>query len=91
MLDTNAWLWMVGASSNLGAKTKLLLGEAQHELTLSVTSAREVGIKSEVGKLTVADGTEDFIRWRVWLPRITPLTITLEAFAGHRAPADLMT
>lgn len=95
MLDTNAWLWMVGASSNLGAQTKALLREAQHELTLSVASAWEVVIKSQSGKLTLVGDTEDFIRSRLRLQQISPLAITLEHTLAvgrlsthHRDPFD---
>ena len=95
MLDTNARLWMVGVSSNLGAKTKALLREAQHELTLSVASAWEVVIKSQIGKLGLVGDTEDFIRSRLRLQRVTPLAITLEHSLAvgrlqihHRDPFD---
>ncbi len=86
---------MVGASGNLGAQTKALLREAHHELTLSVASAWEVVIKSQMGKLTVVGDTEDFIRSRLRLQQITPLAISLEHSLAlgrlpthHRDPFD---
>ena len=87
LLDTTAWLWMVGVSSNLGETTAKTLTNETTELYLSVASAWEIAIKAQIGKLRIPGDADEFIRSRLRLQRIAALPVTLDhALAVSRLP-----
>jgi PIN domain nuclease of toxin-antitoxin system len=51
LLDTHVWLWMMSTPERLNKTARAVLEDASVELSLSVASAWEVGIKHARGKL----------------------------------------
>jgi len=51
LLDTQCWLWMVGAPERLSSHTRNLLESSQHEVLLSAASSWEIAIKHSRGRL----------------------------------------
>ena len=79
---------MVGASNRLGETTADIVAKETSELYLSVSSAWEIVIKSQSGKLHIPGDADEFIRSRLRLQRIVPLPVTLDhSLAVARLPA----
>jgi PIN domain nuclease of toxin-antitoxin system len=53
LLDTHAFLWFIGGSSELSSYTKGLIESEENERYLSVASLWEMAIKVSIGKLDV--------------------------------------
>jgi PIN domain nuclease of toxin-antitoxin system len=51
LLDTQAWLWMIGKPERLSAGTRSLLASPQNDLLLSAASSWEIAIKHSRGRL----------------------------------------
>ena len=52
LLDTHVVLWQLSGARSLGARAREMIGAAT-ELTFSVVSFAEIGVKAAVGKLDV--------------------------------------
>jgi PIN domain nuclease of toxin-antitoxin system len=51
LLDTHAWLWLLGGDARLPSKLRTELQGGEHTVFLSVVSCWEVAIKVGLGKL----------------------------------------
>jgi len=73
LLDTNAWLWMSGASKRLRPRDRHILEDQTNEVFFSVITAWEIVIKSRLGKLKVVGAPDDYVRSRLQMQRLTIL------------------
>ncbi|MDR2938334.1 MAG: type II toxin-antitoxin system VapC family toxin [Prevotellaceae bacterium] len=53
LLDTHAFLWFLGGSSELSERAKTLIENPKYEKYISIASFWEIAIKSSLGKLTL--------------------------------------
>jgi PIN domain nuclease of toxin-antitoxin system len=61
LLDTQVWLWMLGAPERLSARSRKLVVTAETELVLSAASAWEIAIKYASGKLSLPETPDAYI------------------------------
>jgi len=61
LLDTNAWVWFVSGSPNLGSKAKKFIESEKHELYLSAITIWEVMLLGERKRLTLLPSVEQWI------------------------------
>jgi len=76
LLDTAIFLWSLSEPEKLNKKAQHLLVAGNGELYLSAVSAWEIAIKSESGKLRLADPPIDYVLNRIKLLGLRPLQIT---------------
>ncbi len=55
LLDTHTFLWMRHAPERLGAEARVICGDVQSHLLLSLASAWEIAIKLSIGKMTLRE------------------------------------
>ena len=75
LLDTQVWLWMLGAPERLSRKARSLVVSQENELLLSAASAWEIAIKQAVGKLQLPESPEEYIPPLMIQTAITPLAV----------------
>lgn len=97
LLDTQVWLWMLGAPERLSRKARALVVSQENELLLSAASAWEIAIKQAVGKLQMPEAPEEYIPPLMIQTAITPLAVNhrhalrvASLPAHHRDPFDRM-
>jgi len=97
LLDTNVFLWSLGAEHKLNNQATKLLSSSVSELYLSTASSWEIAIKFALGSLTLPKAPLEFIPYALGLLAIRSLDIThLHALAAgelpphHRDPFDRM-
>ena len=62
LLDTNAFLWWVSAGADrLGERARWAIEEPDNTIFLSVASAWEIAIKSELGRLSLPAAAERYL------------------------------
>ena len=95
LLDTQVWLWMLGAPERLSRKARALVVSQENELLLSAASAWEIAIKHAVGKLQLPESPEEYIPPLMIQTAITPLAVNhrhalrvASLPAHHRDPFD---
>lgn len=95
LLDTQVWLWMLGAPDRLGDEALGLVEDSSVTLLLSAASSWEIAIKWGLGKLTLPDAPQTYVPDRIRSSGVTPLPIShghALAVAGleshHRDPFD---
>lgn len=95
LVDTQAWLWMLGAPERFRAATQALLEDPSQELLLSTASVWEVAITSSLGKLTLPGRAEVVVPGMIERSRVTPLPVLASHAlrvaslpAHHRDPFD---
>ncbi len=87
LLDTSCWLWMVAASTRLGADARALLEDGGNELLLSAASSWEIGIKYVLGKLPLPEPPDRYVPSRLDASGVTPLQVEhSHALAVARLP-----
>ena len=95
LLDTQVWLWMLGAPERLGDEALRLVEDTAVTLLLSAASSWEIAIKWALGKLTLPEAPDTYVPDRIRSSGVTPLPIShghalgvagLEAH--HRDPFD---
>jgi len=94
LLDTHTFLWFIDDNPRLSARAKALL-ESDADLLLSVASLWEISIKISIGKLTLTQPFDVFLRQQLTNNDIEMLPISL-AHLGvvstlpfhHRDPFD---
>jgi PIN domain nuclease of toxin-antitoxin system len=95
LLDTQAWLWMLGAPERLNEEARQLVEDAGNDLLLSSASSWEIAIKWSLGKLELPDPPEDYVPSRLRTSGVTPIPIehshalrVTELEPHHRDPFD---
>lgn len=61
LLDTHAFLWLIGDLPNLSKKAKKIFTDKDNEILLSMASIWEMGIKLSLGKLELTQPFNKFI------------------------------
>ncbi len=61
LLDTHVWLWMMSTPERLNKTARAVLEDSAVQLSLSVASVWEVGIKHERGKLPLPSSVEELV------------------------------
>ncbi len=62
LLDTHVFLWLTGAPERLTEKALEACKARQNPIYLSVVSAWEIQVKSQLGKLTLDDPLAEMVR-----------------------------
>jgi PIN domain nuclease of toxin-antitoxin system len=95
LIDTQVWLWMLGARSRLRPETLALIAGADTEVLLSAASGWEIAIKYQVGKLKLPEHPSRYVPDRLRRTGMTPLAVehshvlqTAELPLHHRDPFD---
>jgi PIN domain nuclease of toxin-antitoxin system len=95
LLDTHTFLWFVSDDALLSEAAKMLIEEESSQPFLSAASLWEIAIKISLGKLTLKQPYEVFMKQQLAINGIGILNITLEHTAlvaklpfYHRDPFD---
>ena len=75
LLDTQAWLWMLGAPERLNEEATRLVGDTTNDLLLSSASSWEIAIKWSLGRLELPEPPEDFVPGRLRSSGVTAIPI----------------
>lgn len=75
LLDTHAWLWMLGAPERFNPEARALVEDEETVLLLSSASSWEIAIKWSLGKLDLPEPPEPFVLSRLDSSAVTPLSI----------------
>lgn len=97
LLDTCAFLWIVGDASALSKRARELFRAADNEVYLSAASAWEIAVKHTLGRLPLPAPPERFVREMREAHGIAPLPIDEDSALHvsrlpdlHRDPFDRM-
>ena len=61
LLDTQCWLWWFAQPERLSEAAIAEIANETNELSLSVASVWEIGIKVAIGKLSLPEPIDDYI------------------------------
>ena len=75
LLDTQAWLWMLGAPDRLNDEARQLVEDTANVLLLSSASSWEIAIKWGLGKLELPEPPEEYVPSRLRSSGVTPIPI----------------
>ena len=73
LLDTQVWLWMLGARDRLRGAVREQLEDAGNDLLLSAASSWEIAIKYRLGKLQLPQPPARYVPDRIRRTGTTPL------------------
>jgi len=97
LLDTNAWLWMIGPADRLAAPAKKILADPANELFLSAVSVWEIAIKHAIKKIRFPGSPAVYIPQAIERSGIRTLAVEarhalrlMELPMHHRDPFDRM-
>ena len=97
LLDTCAFLWIVGGAKDLSARAREAFVDADNEVFLSAASAWEIAVKHRLGKLPLPKSPAEFVPAQRAAHGIEPLPVDEEAALHvaklpdlHRDPFDRM-
>jgi PIN domain nuclease of toxin-antitoxin system len=95
LLDTHSFLWFIDNNPKLSAHAKTLIEDGTNEVSLSVASLWEIGIKLSLGKLTVSLPFDTFMSQQLEQNNIALLDLKISHVAAitnlpfhHRDPFD---
>jgi PIN domain nuclease of toxin-antitoxin system len=95
LLDTHAFLWFIGGSSNLSKKARVLIEDETNRVFISTASLWEIAIKISLGKLKINESFEILIPEQLSANGIELLDISISHTATivdlpfhHRDPFD---
>lgn len=87
LVDTCAFLWIIGGSSRLSARARGLFQDPDNEAYLSAVSVWEICVKVALGKLTLPEDPARLIPKHRELHGIRPLALDeAPALYAHRLP-----
>ena len=87
LLDTNAWLWSVGATELISKAGLSILTDGSQEIHLSVASMWEVMIKAAAGKLALPELPPVYVSSRLARQGVRSLPINqAHVFKVHDLP-----
>jgi PIN domain nuclease of toxin-antitoxin system len=97
LLDTCAFLWMVGDVQKLSAAARTIVTDPANRLFLSAVSSWEIALKYQLRKLRLPDEPEAFVTKQRHAHGIEPLPLVEQAALilaelpmQHRDPFDRM-
>ena len=76
LLDTCAFLWLLGRTKALSPRARAAIAEPGNDLFLSAASAWEIAIKVKLGKLTLPDDASVLVPKHMKRSAITPLWVS---------------
>ena len=79
LLDTHAFLWWVLDDPNLSAECRRILDDGANDVLLSAASAYELAYKANLGRLTLPESPDDYVRSRLASNGLAALAIEM----GH--------
>ncbi len=95
LLDTHALLWWVDDDPRLPAKARKVIADAANDCFVSLASAWEMAIKSQLGKLTLASSVRQYFPAQLAANGFVQLDIAFRHIARveslefhHRDPFD---
>lgn len=95
ILDTQAFLWLLGDMPEVGQKAKKAFLSSDNDLFISLASIWEIAIKMSIGKLTLKQPLEQFLITQLQENNITQLDINFRHVIKvatlpfhHRDPFD---
>ncbi len=95
LLDTHALLWWVDDDPRLPAKSRKVIADASNDCFVSLASAWEMAIKSQLGKLTLASSVRQYFPSQLAANGFVQLDIAFRHVARveslefhHRDPFD---
>ena len=95
LLDTQTFLWAVGAPERLSSRARRAIQLESNEIIVSAASAWEIAIKVGLGRLDLPDGPQRFVPDQMAANAFEPLAIQLrhalqvaELPDIHRDPFD---
>lgn len=95
LLDTHAFVWFVGGSSELSARARRRIEDVGNERLLSIASVWELAIKASLGKIMLAVPLGELVQEGAVENEISLLPISREHAIGvtalpfhHRDPFD---
>lgn len=95
MLDTRAWLWMLGAPERLNDEARQIVEDSANQLLLSAASSWEIAVKWGLRKLELPQPPEDYVPSRLRSSGVTAIPIehshalrVTELEHQHRDPFD---
>jgi PIN domain nuclease of toxin-antitoxin system len=95
LLDTHSFLWFIDNNPKLSAHAKTLIEDGTNEVSLSVASLWEIGIKLSLGKLTLSLPFDTFMSQQLEQNNIELLDLKISHVAAitnlpfhHRDPFD---
>ena len=95
LIDTHVFLWSIASPKKLSSRARSVIESGNNQVFLSVASLWEIVIKVQVGKLSLPDHAERYLRRRIAETDIEVLPITaehtLKLFSipdHHRDPFD---
>ena len=77
LLDTHTFLWWIEDDPQLSTLVRETIEDGDNEVFFSAASGWEIAIKSQIGKLRVADNLEQFIAAELHSNNFTVLPIQL--------------
>jgi PIN domain nuclease of toxin-antitoxin system len=97
LIDTQCWLWWLGAPDRLSDHARSLIADSANEIFLSAVSAWEIAIKAALGKLDLPIPPERYVPSRLAEQAMKSLPIeqshALHVYSlppHHRDPFDRM-
>lgn len=97
LLDTCAFLWIVGGATQLSARAREAFADPANEALLSAASAWEIAVKHRLGKLPLPCPPDEFVPVQRAAHGIEPWPVDEEAALHvaklpdlHRDPFDRM-
>ena len=95
LLDTHTFLWFVTTDPRLGTAALKAIRERTNVCLISVASIWEMGIKTSLGRLTLARPFREFVTRQISVNSLTILPISVEHTIAaaelpyhHRDPFD---
>ena len=61
LLDTHTFLWWITNDPQLSAQARNIIANSSNDIFLSAASGWEIAIKTQIGKLPLADPPEQFV------------------------------
>lgn len=87
LLDTHAFLWWITEDKRLSNKAFEIIGNADHEIYLSVVSGWEIAIKAKLKKLSLPRSPQKFILQQIEQNNFSVLPIQMKhALAVYSLP-----
>ena len=77
LLDSHTFLWWVLDTPDLSDDCRRILGDGDNDILLSVASSYEIAYKAAVGRLTLPERPDDYIRSRLTANGFESLAIEL--------------
>ena len=76
LLDTHCWLWALSEPEKLSPQASAMISDHTNNIYLSTASIWELGIKAQLGKISLPEAFETFVPTRLQVFQTIPIQIT---------------